>query len=204
MRHIISILVENQFGVLARVSGLFSARGYNIDSLCVAETEDPAVSRMTVVVRGDDRVLAQIEKQLKKLVETIDVEDLTGIAHVERELVMVRVKAKGKKRSEVIEIANIFRAGVDSSLTRPDRFPILGVMLLRSSIDLSQFGIERRAARSTASIQRPPQRARMQVGQPTMRGKNGNQPAQGLQVPAGKTATMRSRLSRSWSNFRFG
>lgn len=112
MRHIISILVENQFGVLARVSGLFSARGYNIDSLCVAETEDPAVSRMTVVVRGDDRVLAQIEKQLKKLVETIDVEDLTGIAHVERELVMVRVKAKGKKRSEVIEIANIFRAKV--------------------------------------------------------------------------------------------
>jgi len=112
MRHIISILVENQFGVLARVSGLFSARGYNIDSLCVAETEDPAVSRMTVVVRGDDRVLAQIEKQLKKLVETIDVEDLTGIAHVERELVMVRIKAKGKKRSEVIEIANIFRAKV--------------------------------------------------------------------------------------------
>ena len=112
MRHIISILVENQFGVLARVSGLFSARGYNIDSLCVAETEDPAVSRMTVVVRGDDRVLAQIEKQLKKLVETIDVEDLTGIGDVERELVMVRVKAKGKKRSEVIEIANIFRAKV--------------------------------------------------------------------------------------------
>ena len=112
MRHIISILVENQFGVLARVSGLFSARGYNIESLCVAETEDPAVSRMTVVGRGDDRVLAQIEKQLKKLVETIDVEDLTGIAHVERELVMVRVKAKGKKRSEVIEIANIFRAKV--------------------------------------------------------------------------------------------
>lgn len=112
MRHIISILVENQFGVLARVSGLFSARGYNIDSLCVAETDDPAVSRMTVVVRGDDRVLEQIEKQLKKLVETIEVVDLTGTAHVERELVMVRVKAKSKKRSEVIEIANIFRAKV--------------------------------------------------------------------------------------------
>ena len=112
MRHIISILVENQFGVLARVSGLFSARGYNIDSLCVAETEDPAVSRMTVVVRGDDRVLAQIEKQLKKLVETIDVVDLTGTAHVERELVMVRVKATSRNRSEIIEIANIFRAKV--------------------------------------------------------------------------------------------
>ncbi len=112
MRHIISILVENQFGVLARVSGLFSARGYNIDSLCVAETEDPAVSRMTVVVHGDDRVLEQIEKQLKKLVETIDVTDLTGEAHVERELVMVRVKVTGKKRSEVIEVANIFRAKV--------------------------------------------------------------------------------------------
>lgn len=112
MRHIISILVENHFGVLARVSGLFSARGYNIDSLCVAETDDPAVSRMTVVVTGDDSVLEQIEKQLKKLVETIDVVDLTSQAHVERELVMIKIKADSKKRSELIEIANIFRAKV--------------------------------------------------------------------------------------------
>lgn len=112
MRHTITILVENQFGVLARVSGLFSARGYNIDSLCVAETLDPAVSRMTVVVRGDDRVLEQIMKQLNKLVETIEVKDLTQEDHVERELVMLKVAADNKIRSEIVEIATIFRAKV--------------------------------------------------------------------------------------------
>lgn len=112
MRHTITILVENQFGVLARVSGLFSARGYNIDSLCVAETLDPAVSRMTVVVRGDDRVLEQIMKQLNKLVETIEVKDLTQEDHVERELVMLKVAANNKIRSEIVEIATIFRAKV--------------------------------------------------------------------------------------------
>jgi len=139
-----SILVENQFGVLARVSGLFSARGYNIDSLCVAETENPAVSRMTVVVRGDDKVLQQIEKQLKKLVETIEVTDLTGTSHVERELVMIRVKAAGKKRSEVIEIANIFRAKVvDLS---PDFIVVEGTGSagkIKAFIDMMHpFGIE--------------------------------------------------------------
>lgn len=112
MRHTISILVENQFGVLARVSGLFSARGYNIDSLCVAETIDPAVSRMTVVVRGDDRVLEQIMKQLNKLVDTIEVTDLTQEDHVERELVMIKVAAANKVRSEIVEVATVFRAKV--------------------------------------------------------------------------------------------
>lgn len=112
MRHTISILVENQFGVLARVSGLFSARGYNIDSLCVAETVDPAVSRMTVVVRGDDRVLEQIMKQLNKLVDTIEVTDLTQEDHVERELVMIKVGAANKVRSEIVEVATVFRAKV--------------------------------------------------------------------------------------------
>jgi acetolactate synthase-1/3 small subunit len=112
MRHTISVLVENQFGVLARVSSLFSARGYNIDSLCVGETEDPSVSRMTVVVKGDDRVLGQIEKQLKKLVEVIDVIDLTQSSHVARELVMIKIGASSAKRSEIIEVANIFRAKV--------------------------------------------------------------------------------------------
>jgi acetolactate synthase-1/3 small subunit len=104
--------VENHFGVLARVSGLFSARGYNIDSLAVAETEDPAVSRMTVVVRGDDQVLQQIIKQLNKLVDTIEVIDLTGEDHVERELVMAKVNATPADRGGIIEIANIFRAKV--------------------------------------------------------------------------------------------
>jgi acetolactate synthase I/III small subunit len=111
-KHTISVLVENHFGVLARVSGMFSSRGYNIDSLCVGVTEDPAVSRMTVVVQGDDRVLEQIIKQLHKMVEIIEVEDLTRSDFVERELVMVKVAADSKRRSEIIEITSIFRAKV--------------------------------------------------------------------------------------------
>lgn len=112
MRHIISVLVENHFGVLARVSGLFSARGYNIDSLCVAETGDPSISRMTVVVQGDERVLEQIVKQLNKLVETIEVRDLTCEDHVERELLLIKVQAGPEQRSEIIEISTIFLAKV--------------------------------------------------------------------------------------------
>ena len=112
MKHTISVLVENHFGVLARVSGMFSARGYNIDSLCVGETEDPSASRMTVVVRGDDRVLEQIVKQLKKLVDVIEVQDLTRESYVERELVMIKIGADSTRRSEIMELANIFRAKV--------------------------------------------------------------------------------------------
>jgi acetolactate synthase-1/3 small subunit len=112
MKHTISILVENHSGVLARVSGLFSARGYNIESLCVGETEDPTVSRMTVVVPGDDRVLQQIVKQLNKLVDTIEVFDLTGEDFVARELVLVKIDVDSQLRSKVIEIASIFRAKV--------------------------------------------------------------------------------------------
>ena len=112
MKHTISVLVQNQFGVLARVSGMFSARGYNINSLCVGETLDPTVSRMTVVVNGDDNVLAQIIQQLNKLVEVIEVTDLTKESFVERELLMIKVAAVGQQRSEVVEIANIFRAKV--------------------------------------------------------------------------------------------
>ena len=112
MRHTISVLVENHFGVLARVSSMFSSRGYNINSLCVGETEDPTISRMTVVVGGDENVLAQIIQQLNKLVDVIEVVDLTQTSYVERELVMIRVAASGKQRSEVVEVANIFRAKV--------------------------------------------------------------------------------------------
>ncbi len=112
MRHTISVLVENQFGVLSRVAGLFSARGYNIDSLCVGETDEPSISRMTVVVRGDDRVLQQIINQLNKLVGIIEVTDLTQTDFVERELVMLKMAVSTRERTEIIEIANIFRAKV--------------------------------------------------------------------------------------------
>ncbi len=111
-KHIISVLVENHFGVLARVSGMFSARGFNINSLCVGETDDHTISRMTVVVHGDDSVLRQIIQQLNKLVDVIEVHDLTNETFVERELVIVRVRAEASHRSEVVEMASIFRAKV--------------------------------------------------------------------------------------------
>jgi len=112
MRHTISVLVENKFGVLARVAGLFSGRGYNIDSLNVEETEDPSMSRMTIVARGDDRILEQINKQLNRLIDVIKVSDMTQEEHVERELALIKVTALAKNRSEIIQIANIFRANI--------------------------------------------------------------------------------------------
>ncbi|MFP6583774.1 MAG: acetolactate synthase small subunit [Candidatus Hydrogenedentota bacterium] len=112
MLHIINILVDNQFGVLSRISGLFSARGYNIESLCVGITEDPTISRMTVVVEGDDKIVEQITNQLNKVIEVIEVNDLTKDSHVERELVMVRLNTDAKRRSQLLEVVNIFRAKV--------------------------------------------------------------------------------------------
>ncbi len=112
MLHTISVLVDNHFGVLARISGLFSARGYNIESLCVGITEDPTISRMTVVVQGDDNVLQQIVNQLNKMVEVIEVIDLTQESYVERELVLIKTEADAKRRTELLEITNIFRAKV--------------------------------------------------------------------------------------------
>ncbi len=112
MKHTISVLVENKFGVLARVAGLFSGRGYNIDSLNVGETEDPTISRMTIVARGDERILEQIMKQLNKLIDVIKVIDLTSEEHIERELVLIKVSAPAKTRSEIIQLADIFRSSI--------------------------------------------------------------------------------------------
>ena len=111
-KHTISILVENKFGVLSRVAGLFSARGYNIESLSVGETLDPAVSRMTIVVRGDEFVIEQVTKQLHKLIDVIKVSDLTDDDHVERELVLMRINAEPQHRAEILRTADIFRAKV--------------------------------------------------------------------------------------------
>ena len=111
-KHTISVLVENKFGVLSRVAGLFSARGYNIESLSVGETLDPSVSRMTIVVRGDEFVIEQVTKQLHKLIDVIKVSDLTDDSHVERELVLVRVNAEPQLRAEILRTADIFRAKV--------------------------------------------------------------------------------------------
>jgi acetolactate synthase I/III small subunit len=112
MRHTISVMVENEFGVLSRVAGLFSGRGFNIESLSVAETMDPTVSRMTIVTRGDDQIIEQILKQLNKLVSVIKVIDFTGVETVERELVLVKVNAESETKAEVLRLVDIFRAQI--------------------------------------------------------------------------------------------
>ena len=112
MRHTISILMENTFGVLTRVAGMFSGRGYNIDSLNVAPTHDPEVSRMTVVTRGDDATVEQIVRQLNKLVNVLEVTDFRDYEYIDRELVLVKVKVDGKRRSEVMQITDIFRTKI--------------------------------------------------------------------------------------------
>jgi len=111
-KHTIAVLVENRFGVLSRVAGLFSARGYNIESLSVGETLDPTVSRMTLVVRGDAFVIEQVIKQLHKLIDVIKVTDLTEENHVEREMILLKVNAEPTSRAEILRIADIFRAKV--------------------------------------------------------------------------------------------
>ena len=108
MRHVISVLVENHFGVLSRISGLFSARGFNIDSLTVGETEDPTMSRMTIVVRGDDRILEQVMKQLNKLIDVIKVQDLTKNEFVDRELILFKMNVDSKQSPGVEEFLRKF------------------------------------------------------------------------------------------------
>ena len=110
MRHTISVLVENKFGVLTRVAGLFSGRGYNIDTLNVGPTNDPKVSRMTIVTRGDNDTVEQIVKQLNKLPNALKVQDFRDGEYVDRELVLVKVGVDSKTRAEVLQITDIFRA----------------------------------------------------------------------------------------------
>jgi acetolactate synthase-1/3 small subunit len=112
MRHVISALVMNEPGVLARVAGMFSARGFNIDSLVVGRTENPQESRMTIVVNADDNTLDQVRKQLAKLVEVVKVRDFKGTAYVERDLVLLTVAATPEKRTEIIEIVTLFRGHI--------------------------------------------------------------------------------------------
>jgi acetolactate synthase-1/3 small subunit len=140
MRHIVSILLENEAGALSRVAGLFSARAYNIESLTVAPTEDATLSRMTIVTSGSDEVIEQITKQLNKLVDVVKVIDLSEGDHIERELMLVKVRAVGKDREEMKRMADIFRGriidvtdkdytieltGTGSKLTAIDRGAIL-------------------------------------------------------------------------------
>lgn len=143
MRHTLSVLVENKFGVLTRVAGMFSGRGFNIDSLNVGPTLDPTTSRMTIVVRGDDKVLAQVTKQLDKLVEVIDVQDFRDEEYVDRELVLLRVKADSRTRAEVLQICDIFRAKIID--VQPERLSIevtgTGGKIDKFMLLMDRFGI---------------------------------------------------------------
>ena len=113
MRHIISLLVENESGALSRIAGLFSARGYNIESLTVATTEDPTLSRMTIVTIGSDRIIEQITKQLNKLIDVVKLQDMTEGNYIEREMMFVKIHAEGEaKRSEIQRLSDIFRARI--------------------------------------------------------------------------------------------
>lgn len=112
MRHIISILIENEAGALSRVAGLFTARGYNIESLTVAVTEDLSLSRMTLVTRGSDQVIEQITKQLNKLIDVVKLIDLVDAAHIERELMLVKVETTDETREEIRRMADIFRGNI--------------------------------------------------------------------------------------------
>jgi acetolactate synthase-1/3 small subunit len=155
-RHTISVLVENHPGVLARIAGLFSGRGFNIESLSVGETEDPTASRMTVVVRGDDPILEQVTKQLNKLVDVIKVSDLTSEQFIERELVLVKVSADGKSRSEILQICDIFRARIVDVAPKTVTIEVTGT---EDKIDalvnmLRPFGIREMARTGSVALTR--------------------------------------------------
>lgn len=112
MQHVISVLVENKFGVLARIAGLFCGRGYNIDSLTVSPTNEAGISQMTIATTGDNAVIEQIEKQLTKLIEVITVSDLTGKHFIERELLLLKVKTNASNRSEIMQVTEIFKGKI--------------------------------------------------------------------------------------------
>lgn len=126
MRHTISLLVENEFGVLSRIAGLFSGRGFNIESLCVAESLDPTISTMTIVTKGNDAILEQILKQLNKLINVIKVVDFKEIDYVSREMVLVKVNAEEKTRAEILRMVEIFRGKVVDVSSRSYTIMITG------------------------------------------------------------------------------
>ena len=157
MKHTICCMVENKFGVLARISGLFSSRGFNIDSLAVGETEDPTVSRLTLVTGADEKILEQVIKQLRKLIDVIKVVDLTQMDSVERELVLVKVNtADAAAKSEIMQIAEIFRAKVVDVAPKTLMMEITGdAKKVQTLLDLLRpFGIKELARTGKIAMQR--------------------------------------------------
>ena len=146
MRHIISLLMENESGALSRVAGLFSARGYNIESLTVAPTEDPTLSRMTLVTIGSDEVVEQVTKQLNKLIEVVKVIDLNEGDHIERELMLVKVRAVGVERDEMMRLAEIFRGSIIDVTNKSYTIELTGTS---SKLDAFLESIDRSAVLET-------------------------------------------------------
>ena len=157
MNYVFSVLVENHSGVLARISQLFSARGFNITSLSVGETEDASVSRMTIIVEGDERTMDQVKKQLNKLIDVIKVVDLTGLPQVERELLLVKVNAGSNIRSDIIEIVDIFRAKIVHVSSNDVIIEGVGDMNKMDALInmLKPFGIKELARTGRVSMARP-------------------------------------------------
>ena len=146
MKHIIALLVENEAGALSRVVGLFSARGYNIESLTVATTEDPTLSRMTIVTRGSDDVIEQITKHLNRLIEVVKVVDLSEGPYTERELMLIKVRAVGKERDEMKRMADIFRGRIIDVTDKTYTIELTGVA---SKLDAFIEAIDRAAILET-------------------------------------------------------
>ncbi len=160
MKHTLAVLVENKSGVLSRVASLFSRRGYNIDSLAVGVTEDPEISRMTIVVHGDDHVLEQVTKQLNKLVDVIKVSDIGGDEAVERELALIKVAADVSTRAEIIQIADIFRARIVDVAPKSMTVEVTGDETKIEAIEklLRQFGIKEMARTGKIALVRGPKK----------------------------------------------
>jgi acetolactate synthase-1/3 small subunit len=182
MRHVISALVMNEPGVLARVAGMFSARGFNIDSLVVGRTEDPQYSRMTIVVSADDNTLEQVRKQLAKIVECVDVRDFKGSAHVERDLVLVTVDASPANRNEIINIVEMFRGRIVDVSTETLMVELTGTEeKLEAFVELLRpYGIEMLSRTGVIAAPRG-----MQLEKDRGRGAAGNKPrTRSMDAPA--------------------
>ena len=158
MRHTLSVLVQNKPGVLARTAGLFSRRGYNIESLTVGVTENENVSRMTIVVAGDDTVVEQVTKQLNKLIEVIKVSDLTKESYVDRELVLIKVTADSSNRGEIMQLADVFRARIVDVAAKSLIIEVTGDAEKITALigTLKQFGIKEIVRTGTLALGRGP------------------------------------------------
>ena len=172
MEHIISVQVENKSGVLSRVAGLFSGRGFNIESLSVGPTLDPSVSLMTIVTRGDDRIIEQITKQLNKVIDIIKVVDLTESEYVARETLLIKINAKGEDRAEALRITDIFRARVIDSTSTSYTIEMTGdskkteaIINLLRPLGIKEFIRTGRIAIAREEAKAPAQERRKQAAQ---------------------------------------